>query len=1023
MCSQNKPTNPATFNQFKPFFDLLPQLILILNPAGEILYITPTGAQNLGYRQQDLLGKNWFETCLPPSDIEEIVDHFNALIDRKVIPSEHLIYENPVRTANGQELLYRWQNQFLASDSGEIQGVISQGEDITEQRMEQISLAALEQGQDDLVFLLDHQGRFLRYWTKAPEELFYAPELFLGKTIKELFPPEFYQMLQHSFEAARRGETSLPFEYADPGQKKWYSLIFEQLQNWPGFLIAKIHDLTEKHQQIEALETEVKLRTEALISALQESQKALKLLNISQKISKIGGWEYDLEKQTMWWSDELYHLHGLPLDRKSLEVQKHVAESLQCYPPQEREELQSLFPLAYQGQSYERVYPFKSYDGQNKWVHLLTVPVVEEGRVRRVYGVIADITAYKELELEREAAYNALKASEMHRRNAQELAKIGYWEMEHFNNTLHWSEEVFTLFEQDPDTFQPSYENFLKLLNPEDRACLAQVFEASLSQQTPYNFIHQLKLSGGRIKYLREFGNTQYDPDGKPLLTQGAVQDITELKTIELALKKAKEEAESASRSKSMFLANMSHEIRTPMNAILGFSQLLKEQITDPHWQRYLKIIHNSGESLLALINDILDISKIEAGKLELHPEPTELQPLIQELELLLKPGFENKNLQFTVCLEPKLPPLLKLDALRLRQILINLLSNALKFTPQGSVELCLDYQAQTDHQGFLILEVRDTGLGMSQELQARIFHVFEQGHTSYRKEFEGTGLGLALTHKLTELMGGSLKVKSQLSQGSVFRLCLPVLVCQTSEKVIEETSPVPLNFEPASLLIADDKPENLLLLEALLEPFPLRIYTAENGQVACQVAQQFLPDLILMDIKMPVMDGVEALQVLRKDPRTAQIPMIALTAFSMQNEQEDLLELGFDDFLSKPIQKESLLQTLGHYLKTATSEPPPVLSSPPQALASTAKSELIDALETEWLPRTRAIQNSLIIDELENYARELEHFAQSAQASEIFLSASKLQEQVTHFELEEVPHRLADILNLLQKLAQENLP
>jgi two-component system sensor histidine kinase EvgS len=737
-----------------------------------------------------------------------------------------------------------------------------------------LALQGLLQSLDDLVFLLDREGRFVHHWVRPEQQplLFAPPEEFLGKRLEEVLPEALSQQFLPLFKATLAGEKTQAYEYPSPDLQSWYSLVFRLIPDSPGYLIARIQDITEKRHYQQALEDEVKLRTEALTTVIQEAQQTLAILNTSQRLGQIGGWEYNPKTKKMWWSDELYRIHGLPVpsDRDAQEAETLIEKSFACCPAGVPEEIRALYLGAMQGQEIEKSFPFTSFDGQQKWVQMIITPLFEKGVVTRLLGVLADMTARKQSELE---------------------------------------------------------------------------------------------------------------------------------------LQKAKEIAEQASRSKSLFLANMSHEIRTPMNAILGFSQLLREEIQEPRLQRYIKIVHKSGESLLTLINEILDISKIEAGKLELHPEPIRLKSLVEELENLLKPAFKQKQLLLKTEIAAALPILVELDGARLRQILLNLLSNALKFTQQGSVCVKLDYVPESPDRGQLQIDVSDTGIGIAPELQGHIFESFEQANPSYRKDVKGAGLGLAISRRLARLMNGELDVTSALYQGAVFRLTLPVLIVAESAEQATEAI-LPANFAPACILIVDDNSDNLLLIEALLGPYPLRIFTAQNGHEACVLAEKYLPDLILMDIKMPIMDGTEALQVLRQTLATAAIPVVALTAFSLQNEQENLLEMGFDAYLSKPVSREDLLLTLASFLKTEAQQTPATEPEMPQVeqsqpLTNAEKTELLQQISQNWLPQAEALGQSLIINELEIFAQKLEKEALRWRLSQVHALITQLQAQIAAFELE----------------------
>ena len=521
-----------------------------------------------------------------------------------------------------------------------------------------------------------------------------------------------------------------------------------------------------------------------------------------------------------------------------------------------------------------------------------------------------------------------------------------------------------------------------------------------------------------------DLGTLIQSEDGGPALVTFTAIDITELKALENE-HQARLRAEAASHSKSLFLANMSHEIRTPMNAILGFSQILLEQIEEPRWKDYLKIIQSSGNALLALINDILDLSKIEAGKLELHDKAFNFKALLHEVEAMLRPAFEKKHLRFEFQFQNEIPDVLELDSQRLRQILLNLLGNALKFTYQGFVSLVLRYQPFSENTGELTVAVVDSGVGISEDLQRRIFQSFEQGQSSYRKESAGTGLGLAISHQLACLMGGGISCVSQVNQGSTFTLRLPV------KSGVEYTGPLSENlnrtyhFRSASLLLVDDRPENLLLLEAQLQGLPFQLRMAQNGREACLLAHQYPPDLILMDIKMPVMDGVEALQNLRAAPDTAAIPVVALTAFSMQNEEEHLLKMGFDGYLSKPVAQQLLYALLGRFfaLKEPNSLEIQTETAAVPAAMTTVSAQEMRKMAVEWLLQCKVLQNSLIVNELEQFSLQLEASLQALNWTELKERVSELREHILAFELEAAQASLGQIALVLEAQASTTDP
>ena len=396
------------------------------------------------------------------------------------------------------------------------------------------------------------------------------------------------------------------------------------------------------------------------------------------------------------------------------------------------------------------------------------------------------------------------------------------------------------------------------------------------------------------------------------------LHDITERKQTEIALKKAKEEADSANRAKSEFLANMSHEIRTPMNAVIGFSDLLASKITDKKQKNYLDSIQTSGKSLLTLINDILDLSKIEAGLLEIQYEPVQLQVIFTELQQIFKLKMAEKNLDLMMEIDKSLPLTLILDEARLRQVLLNLMGNAVKFTESGYIKLCA--KAFANHKQIdLILAVEDSGIGIPADQQAVIFESFKQQDGQSTRRYGGTGLGLAISKRLVEMMNGHFSVTSVPGKGSRFEITLQKVEIATIAQEIKQDNTFDINnivFEKAQVLVVDDIESNRDLIKEYLPQVNLEVISAEDGQTALLFAKKYHPALILMDLRMPEMNGYETTKRLKDNPSTADIPVIALTASATVDEKAKTKAHGFDAYLSKPINIPELLSELSRYLK-----------------------------------------------------------------------------------------------------------
>ncbi len=393
--------------------------------------------------------------------------------------------------------------------------------------------------------------------------------------------------------------------------------------------------------------------------------------------------------------------------------------------------------------------------------------------------------------------------------------------------------------------------------------------------------------------------------------------DMTRRVEIENALNTAKENAEASNRAKSSFLANMSHEIRTPMNAIIGFTDLLSEQIQDPRLKSYVNTIQSAGKNLLAIINDILDLSKIEAGKLDIQKTVCNPHDVFAEMGEIFMIKIREKNLDFIMDVDPNIPDNLLLDATRLRQILLNLIGNAVKFTDNGFIRLIARTvnEDQIRSKLDLIIEVEDSGVGVSIEHQQRIFQEFEQPQEQDFKKYGGTGLGLTISRRLTKMMGGELSLTSELNQGSTFSLHLAqVDIAPVANNHLPSAQDFnyEVAFHNAKILVVDDVADNRKLISEIFKHSNLQITQAENGLQAVEQVKQQTFDLILMDLRMPEMDGYEATSIIKTQTDT---PVIALTASVMKDEHDRLKSNDFQGYLQKPVLKKKLISEMARFL------------------------------------------------------------------------------------------------------------
>ncbi len=683
----------------------------------------------------------------------------------------------------------------------------------------------------------------------------------------------------------------------------------------------------------------------------------------------------------------------------------------------------------------------------------------EAGNVLGVFAAARDIT-------ERKKAEEQLRRSEHGLAEAQRIAHLGNWELDLVHGVLTWSDEIYRIFEIDPEKFGASYAAFLQRIHPDDREMVDLAYSESVKHKQPYDIVHRLLMDDGRVKYVNEKCETYYDQNGNPIRSTGTVHDITERHTAELELShmslrnrlildaagegiygldidghctfinpaalkllgfeadeiighhchpifhhslsngspypitecpvqlaykhgqthrgkelywrkdgtsfpvefvstpiledgqltgavvmfndvteriRAEEElrrykdhleeevqqrtadlvlarnaAEAANQAKSVFLANMSHELRTPLNAILGFSTMMYNDPTLPeNLHQNINIINRSGEHLLTLINDVLDMSKIEAGRVQLEQAAFDLGGMIRDVADMMQIRAQEKGLRLLVDQSSRFPRYIVGDEARLRQVLINLLGNAVKFTQQGGVTLRLG--TKKNKVSHLIMEIEDSGPGIPLEDQPRIFEPFVQ--LDEQGSHKGTGLGLSITRQFIEMMGGHLTLDSTPGKGSLFRVELPLDEVMDSEIIKPkqaETGRI-IGLEPGQpefrILIVEDQHDNQLLLTQLMETIGIRPKLAKNGAEAVRLFESWQPDLIWMDRRMPIMNGVDAMRRIRELPGGKQVKIIAVTASAFSEQRAEMLEAGMDDFVRKPYRSHEIYECMAKHL------------------------------------------------------------------------------------------------------------
>ena len=664
------------------------------------------------------------------------------------------------------------------------------------------------------------------------------------------------------------------------------------------YFVALLLDITELKQ---------------VVAELRENGELLREVG---HVAKVGGWNLDLTTNELTWTEETYIIHEIDQHLKP-----QLEDGINFYAPDARPVLQAAVEHAIaQGTPYDLELPFITAKGNNLWVRTIGNTNVVDGRVVRLYGIFQDITESKRAEdalRDKEEQYRAIAESSSdyimrYDRNfrhifANQIAiKFTGLPVDQYIGKNHremgypvelcelWEEHIQKVF----DTGRPSKVEFA-VETAQEMLYLDLVFSPEFSSDGSVNSV---------IGISRDATDRKRAEDKIRQLNATLEQRVEE-RTVELV---------HANQVKDEFLASMSHELRTPLNAISGYSQLLLEGLHGPindKQKQCLRIINSSCEHLLGLITDILDVSKIESGQFTLHLESVDVNEVCKASMVFVNQFAEQKNIEMDYSSSEDEPVILA-DAKRLKQILVNLLNNAVKFTPEkGRIKL----EVRTDvGAGLMRFSVTDTGIGISAEDLPKLFKPFVQLDGSLSRQYQGTGLGLSLVKRLVEIQGGSVDVQSKAGAGSCFTFVLPWQDASMDNKGRDVIVADGQNGGRVKILIADDNEVNVMVIRDYLENFGYEVSVAFDGAEALLKVEQEIPDLILMDIQMPYVNGIELTRRLRTDPRFATVPIIAFTALALSGDRERCFEAGMNEYMSKPVSLKEVRTMVERFLVRA---------------------------------------------------------------------------------------------------------
>ncbi|MEB3357259.1 MAG: PAS domain S-box protein [Synechococcales bacterium] len=890
-------------------------------PDTTITFANETLCLALGCPMEEVVGQKWIDFA-DPEDLEQTLRRIDALTPAQpVFPAE-----NRDTRANGQVGWTQWINQGIFNEQGELIEIQSVGRDIT----------ALKQTE---AALRESEERFRRAITEAPFPIIIHAEdgevLQVNQTWVELTGyahteiPTIADWTQKAYgerQEVLRGNIEQLYSLntrVDEGEFQIHTRMGEvriwdfcstplgSLSDGRRLVMSIAADVTQRKQ----IEDELRRSRDQIADILESITDAFIAIDRHWRFTYLNHRaeqilrrsQQDLIGRVLW--EEFPDAIGTDFDREYHRVlQDQVSTVFETFYP----------PL----HTWFEVHAYPNPDGLTVYFQDITVRKQSEAALQQTNQ-----------ELERRVAH---RTAQLHQTNSRlslalQAANAGTWEWDMVNNQAFWSDENYRLLGYEPDSCDSSYENWLRAVYPGDReyvhTCILQV----INQRLPLNLEYRVLLPTGQIRWISDLGEVVYDDQGQPRSMAGLRVDITQRKQAEEQLRLSSErislanaELARAARLKDEFLAGMSHELRTPLNSVLGLSEALLDHTfgeLNQQQEEFLEIIQQSGRHLLALINDILDLSKVQSGKMDLQIAAVPIHDLCDMSLSFVKQQAHQKHISLTCDVTQDILEI-EVDERRIRQVLINLLNNAVKFTPNGgSVTLQVTRNFLQEAVEFKVI---DTGIGISSEKMDRLFQPFVQLDSGLSRRYEGTGLGLALVKQITELHGGSIGLESTVGQGSCFTVTLPLNAHYlkhwpsgsppvNAAPSISENSPLDRLLTPLSLdqslwiLLAEDHEANVMMMVEYLQHHKMQVMVARNGLEAICLAEQQSVDLILMDIQMPEMDGLTAIRKIRQMTNYAHTPIIALTALAMPGDCDRCLEAGATAYLTKPISLKHL--------------------------------------------------------------------------------------------------------------------
>jgi PAS domain S-box-containing protein len=886
----------ADRSHFQTLSEHAPNGLAIIDKNGKFLYTNPKFKEMFGYDPADIpCGREWFRKAYPDPAYRHGAISVWLWDLKSAGPGERRPRTFEVTCKDGTKKTIR----FVAVQQDDGENLIS-CEDITESKRAEVALFKSEQEKAAILGGLKNVAvEFLDpsmciIWVNT------AMKEFLGLPEGEIKGRKCFEILygleEHcpgctAYEALQSGR-SLEGELTTPDGKTWLSRS-NPIMNADGQVKGVVHvavNITRRKRAEEALK-ESEERYRAVIEQASESifmfdADTKQILEVNATFCEMLGYTAeDIAGLTVY--DIVSH------DRHSVDANIHNV-------------------LA-RGRHFLGARQYRRKDGSLVEVEV-SANLILSGRRRTVCSVARNVTERNrsEARLRRaEAQYRAL---------VEQIPAITYTAaLDDASTTLYVSPQIESILGFSPKDYRDDPDIWRKRLHPDDLDRVLVELKLSRINNRPFRSEYRMIARDGRVAWFSDEAVIVQDSTGIPLFLQGVMFDITDRKKVEEDLHRAKEKAESATRAKSQFLANMSHEIRTPLNAIIGLTGLLLDMNLRPDQRDCVDTVRKSGDVLMDLINDILDFSKIEEGKRDLEQLPFDLKSCIEGSMDLVAPAAAEKYITLNLAIKDRVPKKVVGDITSLRQVLVNLLGNAVKFTDMGDVSVSVDCQPQPDGKITLHFEVTDTGIGIPKSCLSNIFQSFSQVDASLTRKYGGTGLGLAISKRLVELMGGRIWAESEPGLGSTFHFTILAQTAMQERSIQAAEQPHQESLQAEKLvhlrlLLAEDNLVNQKVALMMLKKLGIRADVAANGLEVLQALERQPYDIVLMDLQMPEMDGFEATAAIRDRQPEDRPYIIALTAHCLEGDRERCLSAGMDDYIAKPMRTEELTKALCRY-------------------------------------------------------------------------------------------------------------